>query len=146
MAELIELTAEIVASYVSGNSIAASELPALIRGVSVALSTLGDPPAPVEQPTVQLTKSQINKSITPEALISFEDGKSYKMLKRHLSIRGLTPATYREKWGLPSDYPMTAPAYAAQRSALAKSIGLGSAGRGAAPKAAAKTSRKKATT
>lgn len=145
MAELIELTTEIVASYVSGNSVAASELPALIRSVSAALNTLGDPPAPAEEPTVQLTKAQINKSITPDALISFEDGKPYKTLKRHLSIRGLTPAAYREKWGLPSTYPMTAANYAARRSALAKSIGLGSGGRGAAPKAAAKAPRKKPT-
>ena len=67
----------------------------------------------------------IKRSITPDHLVSFEDGKRYKTLRRHLSVRGLTPQTYREKWGLPVDYPMAAPAYSQQRSELARSIGLG---------------------
>jgi predicted transcriptional regulator len=74
-----------------------------------------------------LTSGQIRKSITPDGLISFEDGKSYKTLKRHLSVRGMTIADYKSKWGLPKDYPAVAPSYSAHRSQLARSIGLGQA-------------------
>ena len=74
---------------------------------------------------MKLTAGQIRKSISPDGLISFEDGKTYQTLKRHLTTRGMTIADYKAKWGLPSDYPATAPAYAAKRSALAKAAGLG---------------------
>ena len=120
---LADLTAEIVSAFVSHNSVQTTALPDLISAVHAALSGLNAPPEPVaDKPTPAVS---IRKSITPDHLISLEDGKSYKSLKRHLSGRGLTPADYRQKWGLPSDYPMVAPNYAKQRSELAKSLGLG---------------------
>ncbi len=122
---LIELTTEIVGAYVLANSLAASDLPGLIHGVHQALTGAGQPEAPPEEADVKATPAQIRKSISPDTLISFEDGKTYKSLKRHLSTRGMTPDDYRAKWGLPKDYPMVAPNYSAQRSALAKTLGLG---------------------
>jgi predicted transcriptional regulator len=122
---LIELTSEIVGAYVLANSIAANDLPGLIHGVHKALSGAGQPEAAPEEAEIKATASQVRKSLSPEALVSFEDGKSYKSLKRHLSTRGMTPDEYRAKWGLPKDYPMVAPNYSAQRSALAKTLGLG---------------------
>jgi predicted transcriptional regulator len=122
---LIELTTEIVGAYVLANSLAASDLPGLIHGVHQALTGAGQPVAAPEEADVKATSGQIRKSISPDTLISFEDGKPYKSLKRHLSTRGMTPDDYRAKWGLPKDYPMVAPNYSAQRSALAKTLGLG---------------------
>ncbi len=124
----IETTAEIVAAYVSRNSVPVSELPNLIRSVHDSLSRLGaapavEAPAPKREPAVS-----IRKSITDEFLISLEDGRKFKSMKRYLSGLGMTPADYRAKWGLPTDYPMVAPAYAARRSELAKTIGLGRKG------------------
>lgn len=124
--ETLALTAGIVASFVEKNRVSISELPQLIESVHRALARLGSPAEEaVDAKTVRATPAQVRRSITPEGLISFEDGKPYKVLKRHLNTVGLTPAEYREKWGLPPDYPMTAPAYAEKRSALAKSSGLG---------------------
>jgi predicted transcriptional regulator len=134
----LTLTAEIVACFVEKNRIAVTELPDMIRSVHRTLASLGQPEPSDVLETKKLTAAQIRKSITPDALISFEDGRPYKMLKRHLTSVGLTPADYRAKWGLPKDYPMTAATYAASRSALAKSIGLGQGGR-QAPKAAVAT-------
>ncbi|WP_433933725.1 MucR family transcriptional regulator [Brevundimonas diminuta] len=126
--DLTELTVDIVTSYVANNTVSPEALPELIAVTHAALVSLGadvltqtEPPATA--PT--LSRAEIRKSITPEALISFEDGKPYKALKRHLSIRGLTPEDYRAKYGLPVDYPMVAASYSAQRSALAKTLGLG---------------------
>ena len=132
----LELAADLVAAYVSKNNVPVSELPNVIASVHAALSGLVKEapaqPAGPEKPT----PAQVKKSITPDALISFEDGKSYKTLRRHLTIRGLTPEGYRAKYGLPSDYPMTSASYSAQRSELARSPGLGQQRRKAAPKAA----------
>ena len=129
------LAAEIVAAYVSNNTIEVGQVPDFIRQTMKALS--GEAPFPNVQaePEVErrLTPGQIRKSITPDALISFEDGRPYKALKRHLSVRGMTPAEYRSKWGLPGDYPMTAASYSAARSNLAKQLGLGQKGRGRKP-------------
>ncbi len=136
---LIELTTEIVGAYVLANSIAASDLPGLIHGVHQALTGAGQPPAAAEEADAKATPAQIRKSISPDTLISFEDGKPYKSLKRHLSTRGMTPDDYRTKWGLPKDYPMVAPSYSAQRSALAKTLGLG---RKAAPTPAPVTEKR----
>jgi predicted transcriptional regulator len=136
---LIELTTEIVGAYVLANSIAASDLPGLIHGVHQALTGAGQPQAAPEEADAKATPGQIRKSISPDTLISFEDGKPYKSLKRHLSTRGLTPEDYRAKWGLPKDYPMVAPNYSAQRSALAKTLGLG---RKAAPAPVAVTEKR----
>ena len=133
-ATLIELTAEIVANYVANNVTPVSELPALIRATHDALAGIGAPPAPTIEAVSKATPAQIRKSITPEALISFEDGKPYKTLKRHLTTHGMTVAEYKAKWGLPNDYPTTAPAYSEARSQMAKALGLGQGGRkGKAP-------------
>ncbi|WP_280818968.1 MucR family transcriptional regulator [Methylobacterium variabile] len=122
---MIGLAAAIVSAYVTRNNVPAGELPALISATHTALTRLSAPLAPVaEKPTPPVP---IRKSVTPDYLISLEDGRQYKSLKRHLSSRGITPEEYRQKWGLPHDYPMVAANYAAQRSELAKSIGLGQA-------------------
>lgn len=154
---LIELTADIVAAYVSNNSVPVSEMPALLSAIHGAISGLNSPAAPAESKVDRATPGQIRKSITHDALISFEDGRPYKTLKRHLTKLGLSPEQYREKWGLPRDYPLVAASYSETRSALAKSLGLGLVNprKNAAAKAAAAdetvaeapkaTGRKKAT-
>ena len=136
----IELTAEIVSAYVSNNPVPAAELPAFIASVHSALVTLGTPSAP-EPEKAQKPAVNPKKSVFPDYIISLEDGKHYKSLKRHLMANfGLTPEEYRIKWGLPSDYPMVAPSYAAARSALAKQMGLGrKASEKKAPKGRGKT-------
>ena len=123
----LEMAGTIVSAYVAHNSLAMSELPGLIGNVHAALSGLGKDAAtnPPIAASDKATPAQIRKSITPGALISFIDGKSYKTLKRHLTVHGLDPRSYRERYGLPADYPMVAPSYAERRSALAKAIGLG---------------------
>ena len=121
MNKLIELTADVVGAYVSSNTIPASELPGFISTINAALVNLGaPPPAPQLAPAVDP-----KKSIKPDYIICLEDGKRFKSMKRHLGLLGMTPEEYRAKWGLPRDYPMVAPNYAASRSELAKSIGLG---------------------
>jgi predicted transcriptional regulator len=119
----VELAAEIVSAFVASNSVSAADLPSLIASVHDALQSVGKP-APKEEPK-PVPPVPIKRSIAPDFLISLEDGKRYKSLKRHLTGRGLTPEQYREKWGLPHDYPMVAPNYAEQRSVFAKKIGLG---------------------
>ena len=108
------------------NHVRAAELPDLISNVHAALAGMGSVPAAEPEPAKPVPPVSIKKSVTDGYLISLEDGKQYQSLKRHLTKRGLTPAEYRAKWGLPNDYPMTAPGYSARRSELAKSIGLGS--------------------
>jgi predicted transcriptional regulator len=130
-------TIELVSAFVSNsnNRLTADELQVLIRETYATLSSLTRTPtvgAPAEPETHSKSKAEIRKSIGADSLISFEDGKAYKSLKRHLSSRGLTPADYRARNGLPADYPMVHPAYSARRSELAKSIGLGAKGRQAA--------------
>jgi predicted transcriptional regulator len=122
---LIELTADVVSAYVSNNSIQSSDLPALISEVHAALhQTLGGPAEPEPEP--QKPAVSIKKSVTPDYIICLDDGKKFKSLKRHLRTHyDLTPEDYREKWGLPVDYPMVAPNYAKARSMLAKKMGLG---------------------
>ncbi len=124
--EAVALTADIVSAYVSNNSVEAGELATLINQVHQALTEAseGKPAEPEAPPTPAVP---VKKSITPEFLISLEDGRKYKSLKRHLSTRGMSPDDYRAKWGLPKDYPMVAASYSAQRSSLAKSLGLGRA-------------------
>ncbi|MGY2049957.1 MucR family transcriptional regulator [Methylobacterium sp. JK268] len=121
--ELINLSADIVSAYVANNSVPLADLPGLIEAVHASLTTIVAPPPP--KPEKPVPPIPIRKTVTPDAIISLEDGKPYKSLKRHLSGRGLTPEQYREKWGLPPDYPMVAATYAAQRSELAKTLGLG---------------------
>ena len=122
---LAEMTSEVVAAYVAKNHLQPSELPTLIASVHAALDGLGQPEVQAVEPEKLVLPVSIKKSVTDQHLISMEDGKRYKSLKRHLGTRGLTPDQYRAKWGLPKDYPMVAPAYAAKRSELAKSLGLG---------------------
>ena len=123
----IDLTAEIVTAFVSNNSVPPGELSALIHTVHAAVTRLADggessAPSPVE---AQAPAVAIRKSVTPDYLICLDDGKQFKSLRRHLTALGLTPHQYREKWKLPADYPMVAANYHAQRSELAKKIGLG---------------------
>lgn len=121
---IVPLSAEVVAAYVGNNSVHLSDLPALIDVVHGAFRDLGAPQPPVAsaRPTPPVS---VKKSVTPDYLISLEDGRHYKSLKRHLAGRGLTPAEYRAKWGLSTEYPMVAPNYAKHRSDLAKAAGLG---------------------
>ena len=128
--EVIEMTAEIVSAYVGANALPLTEVADFIRQVHESLAGLahGASAAPLVEPLKPAVP--IRKSITPDRLISLEDGRPYTSLKRHLATKyGLTPQAYREKWGLPKDYPMVAPNYAASRSAMAKTSGLGRGGR-----------------
>ncbi len=121
-AELLQHTSTIVAAHVANNAIAATDIPDLIATVHETLATLGpEKPAPKPTPAVP-----IKQSVKPDYIVCLDDGKKFKMLKRHLTTAyNMTPAEYRERWGLPRDYPMVAPNYAKTRSALAKKIGLG---------------------
>ncbi len=121
--ELLTLTADIVAAHVSHNSVTPETLLAMISSVYNTLSSVGSVPEVAERPVPAVP---IKRSVFPDHIVCLEDGKKLKMLKRHLQTAyKLTPEQYRERWGLPLDYPMVAPDYAAKRSSLAKSIGLG---------------------
>ncbi len=125
--DVLALTTEIVTAHIAHNSVAVGDLSNLIQQVYTSLATVPSGAAAAErrQPAVP-----IKKSVTPDYIICLDDGKKLKMLKRHLKTSyGITPDEYRERWGLPSDYPMVAPNYAAKRSALAKKIGLGTKSR-----------------
>jgi predicted transcriptional regulator len=124
------LTAEVVSAYVANNSLRPADIPDLISSVHRAMQGLSAPQQ--AEPEKREPPVPIKKSITPDFLISLEDGRRYKTLRRHLKGRGLTPEQYREKWGLRLDYPMVAPNYAKQRSDLAKTLGLGQIRRGRA--------------
>lgn len=122
--DLLRLATEIVVAHLARNAVAPSDLPQLIERVYASLAQAGTPPAPAE--AKQEPAVAVRASVKPDHLVCLEDGKKYKILRQHLRIEhGLTPAAYRAKWRLPADYPMTAPGYAASRSALAKQIGLG---------------------
>ncbi|NMM44958.1 MucR family transcriptional regulator [Rhodospirillaceae bacterium KN72] len=122
--ELLQLTSEIVAAHVSNNSVPSQELSSLIEQVYRTLEQVGKGAEPAEDKPIPAVP--VKKSIHPDYLVCLEDGKKLKMLKRHLKTAyDLTPEEYRDRWGLPSDYPMVAPNYAKQRSELAKDIGLG---------------------
>ncbi|MBM6581338.1 MucR family transcriptional regulator [Microvirga sp. BT689] len=121
----IELAADIVSAYVSNNSVPSSDLASLINDVHSALLRVGGGTVevPVEAPKPAIP---VKKSVTPDYIVCLEDGKKFKSLKRHLRTQyNMTPEQYREKWGLPVDYPMVAPNYAKARSELAKEMGLG---------------------
>ncbi len=140
----IILTADIVSAFVGNNSVAVADLPALIKATYAALNAIGVPEVAEAEAVNRPTAAQIRKSITPDALISFEDGRPYKTLKRHLTTHGMTVAEYKAKWGLPNDYPTTSPAYSEARSAMAKALGLGQGGRRAKAPAKAPARGKKA--
>ena len=120
---LVTLAGDVVAAYVAKNAVQRGDLPALIASVHTAFASLGKPlTSEPEKPTPRVP---IRKTITPDHLISLEDGKPYRTLKRHLGRLGLTPDQYRVKWRLPPDYPMTAQSYSKKRSELARGFGLG---------------------
>jgi predicted transcriptional regulator len=122
---LVGLTASIVAAYVSHNTIASADLPGLIAETHTALSRVSGRAPAIEREDGK-PKVAVKKSIMPDYLICLEDGKKFKSLKRHLRTHyNMSPEEYREKWGLPNDYPMVAPNYARARSDLAKKMGLG---------------------
>ncbi|MCE2580857.1 MucR family transcriptional regulator [Komagataeibacter sp. FNDCR1] len=122
---LRELTTRIVTAYVSSNAVPSDTLPGLIATVFQTLGSLGQ--TTIETPDL-VPAVPVKKSVFPDYIVCLEDGKKLKMLKRHLqSAYGMTPKQYREKWGLPESYPMVAPSYSTQRSALAQKIGLGQA-------------------
>jgi predicted transcriptional regulator len=142
---VIEMAADIVSAYVGNNTVSVNELPALIKNIHDTLKGISNG-VTAEAVAPQTPAVPVRRSITPEFLICLEDGRKFKSLKRHLQTKyGMSPEDYRAKWGLPRDYPMVAPNYAASRSALAKQMGLGQGGRRAAkPTASAKpvTARK----
>jgi predicted transcriptional regulator len=142
-ADLIELTSEVVAAYVAHNSISSADLPKLIADVYAAMASLGAGSAKTIEPDVPalVPAVSIRKSVTPDYLVCLDDGLKFKALKRHLATLGMTPDQYRAKWGLPKDYPMVAPNYAATRSQLAKQNGLGR--KPSAPPPLARTTRKR---
>jgi predicted transcriptional regulator len=122
-ATLITLTAEIVSAYVTKNRLPSAGLSELIASVSDSIRRLGESESAPEVPPVPAVNPK--RSVHDDYIVCLEDGKKFKSMKRHLASHGLTPREYRAKWGLPTDYPMTAPTYSAARSAMAKSIGLG---------------------
>jgi predicted transcriptional regulator len=141
--QLIELTAGIAAAYVENNTVGADDLAALIRSIHTALKSVEAPVVVTEKPKAPAVS--VKKSIGADYLICLEDGRKFKSLKRHLRTKyDMSPEDYRAKWGLPKDYPMVAPSYAAARSALAKSMGLGQGGRKPAAAAPARGRAKKA--
>jgi predicted transcriptional regulator len=123
--QFIALTADIVSAYVSNNTVPANDIPNLINQVHLALLRVSGGQNET-QPEPLKPAISVKKSITPEYIVCLEDGKKFKSLKRHLRTQyNMTPEQYREKWQLPTDYPMVAPNYAAARSQLAKQMGLG---------------------
>ncbi len=123
--ELLKLTGDIVAAYVSNNPIPVADVPAMIKSVHATLGGLATPSA-TDNANAPKPVVSVKRSVTPDYIVCLEDGKKLKMLKRYLrSNYNMTPEDYRAKWGLPADYPMVAPNYAAQRSEFAKRIGLG---------------------
>ena len=127
---LRELVAEVAAAYFSNSHISPSDIPSVVNQIATRLQSVGSAGAEAgsaeETPAAEkLTAAQIRKSITPDGLLSFEDNKPYKTLRRHLATRGMSPEQYRAKWGLPNDYPMVSPNYSAARSQMAKNLGLG---------------------
>ena len=123
--ELVELTVDIVSAYVSHNTIPVNDLPNLINDIHQVLSRASANAPPPDREDLKPAIS-VKKSVNPDFIICLEDGKKFKSLKRHLRTHyNLSPEEYRDKWGLPHDYPMVAPNYAAARSNLAKKMGLG---------------------
>ncbi|OCC02162.1 MucR family transcriptional regulator [Labrys sp. WJW] len=142
--KLVDLTVDIVSAYVANNQVSSSSLSELIRSVHGRLSDLNTG-RPIEPVVAATPAVPIKKSVTPDYVICLEDGRKFKSLSRHLrSAYDMTPEQYREKWGLPADYPMVAPNYSAHRSRLAKELGLGQQGRQTKEKAPVRTARGRA--
>jgi predicted transcriptional regulator len=126
--DLVQMTTQIVTSYISRNTVPTDQLGGVIQAIHDALRSVGSAPATAPAPVPAKPAVPIRRSIQPDYIVCLEDGKKLKMLKRHLrTTYSLSPEEYRAKWGLPADYPMVAPNYAEQRSAFAKKIGLGKA-------------------
>lgn len=136
--DLTGMTVAIVSAYVSNNRVETDQVASLVLSVHQALTGVGGEAAPEAPADESKSKAEIKKSITGDHLISFIDGKPYRTLKRHAGIHGMSMDEYRERFGLPADYPSTAPGYSAARSAMAKAMGLGAGGRGRANAAAPK--------
>jgi predicted transcriptional regulator len=129
--DLVQMTTQIVTSYISRNNVPNDQLGTVIQTIHDALRNVGSAPAAAPATTPAKPAVPIRRSIQPDYIVCLEDGKKLKMLKRHLrTTYKLSPEEYRVKWGLPADYPMVAPNYAEQRSAFAKKIGLGRARNG----------------
>jgi predicted transcriptional regulator len=126
--DLRELTADIVSAYLSNNQVRPDDIATVINTVHSALRDAGTGARGAPDESKATPPMPWKKAIKPDWIVSFEDGKSYKSMKRHLTMRGMSPEQYREKWGLPPDFPMVAPNYSAARSAMAKKIGLGQKG------------------
>jgi predicted transcriptional regulator len=139
MPDYIALTSDVVSAYVSNNAVSQADLPGLIGTVHAALSGALEPAKQQEELTPPVP---IKSTIRPDYIISLEDGRRYKSMKRHLAGRGLTPEQYRQKWGLRPDYPMVSPNYSKARSELAKALGLGQARKGRSSKSAAKKAKR----
>jgi predicted transcriptional regulator len=122
---LVAMTAEIAAAYLANNRVAQTELAAMIGAIHSSLISIGTAPKAAPELTPLVPAVPIKKSVTPDYIVCLDDGKRFKALKGHLTQLGMTPDEYRRKWGLPKDYPMVAPAYAAKRSELARGMGLG---------------------
>ncbi|WP_114944467.1 MucR family transcriptional regulator [Microvirga calopogonii] len=133
--DLIQMTADVVTAYVAHNSLVRQDIPTLIENVHRAFVKIQSGPEEIKIAEPLQPRMPIKKTITPDYLISLEDGRQYRTLKRHLRGVGLTPEEYRTKWGLPHDYPMVAPNYSQQRSEMAKTMGLGAQGKKPAKKA-----------
>ena len=140
--ELLDLTTAIVVAYAGSHTLPASELPELIGSVFGALRDLGTVAEPAPSAEALVPAVPVKKSVTPEYLVCLEDGRKVTLLKRYLATRyNMTPAEYRQRWGLPDDYPMAAPAYAAMRSKMAKDLGLGRKPAATTPVAGASTGK-----
>lgn len=141
--DILGMTADIVAAYATNNKIDAASLPGLITSIHAALGSTGSEAVEEVEPVQRLTAAQARKLVTPAGIISLITHKPFKSMKRHLSIHGHTPQSYREAFGLPADFPMVHPDYAKARSDLAKAMGLGAGGRQAAkPAPKGKSGRK----
>jgi predicted transcriptional regulator len=138
--DLIQMTADVVTAFVANNSVVRQDIPALIENVHKAFAAIQNGPKDIKIAEPLQPRLPIKKTITPDYLISLEDGRQYRTLKRHLRGVGLTPEQYRKKWGLPADYPMVAPSYSDRRSQLAKNMGLGVVRKRTAKKSAGRRS------
>ncbi len=134
--DFVHLAAEIAAAYVANNSLPPAEIPNLLKSIHASLREISGKassasPSAAEAVAPQKPAVPINKTVSPDHIVCLEDGQSFRSLKRHLgTAHNMTPQQYREKWGLPADYPMVAPNYAEARSEMAKKIGLGQRRRG----------------
>jgi predicted transcriptional regulator len=139
--DITELTADVVKAFVANNAIPASELRALVETVHASFARLSHAVVAPSAPQPAATPTMIRESVTPDFLVSLENGKRYRTLRFHLAKLGLSPESYRQKWRLPPDYPMVASSFAARRSELAKASGFGKSRKGKSSRGLAKAAR-----